>query len=111
LCCENTGSVNQSVQDTDTYLQDTQGGVYSQGTNYLCVSDIYKAGFQPCYIERLERFQAKAYIIVPIFCGKKLWGLLAAHQNLGPRQWEEAEISMVVQIGTQLELLCNTQNY
>jgi len=110
------GSVNQSVQDTDTYLQDTQGGVYSQGTNYLCVSDIYKAGFQPCYIERLERFQAKAYIIVPIFCGKKLWGLLAAYQNLGPRQWEEAEISMVVQIGTQLgvavqhaELLARTQ--
>jgi len=110
------GSVNEPVQDTDTYLQETQGGVCSQGTSHLCVPDIYKAGFQSCYLERLERFQAKAYIIVPIFCGKKLWGLLAAYQNLAPRQWSEAEISMMVQIGTQLgvavqqaELLARTQ--
>lgn len=110
------GSVNKPVQDTDTYLQETQGGVYRLGTSYLCVPDIYKAEFKSCYLERLERFQAKAYITVPIFCGKQLWGLLAVYQNSGPRQWEEAEIRMVVQIGTQLgvavqqaELLARTQ--
>ncbi len=109
-------SVNNSVQDTDTYLQETQGGVYRLGTSYLCVPDIYKAGFESCYLERLERIEAKAYITVPIFCGNKLWGLLAAYQNLSSRQWEEAEVSMVVQIGTQLgvavqhaELLSQTQ--
>ena len=110
------GSANNSVQDTDTYLQETQGGVYSQGTSYLCVPDIYKAGFQSCYLQRLEQFQAKAYITVPLFCGEQLWGLLAAYQNSAPRQWEEAEIRMVVQVGTQLgvavqqaELLARTQ--
>lgn len=110
------GSVNDSPQDTDTYLQETQGGVYRLGTTYLCVPDIYKAGFQSCYLERLERFQVKAYIIVPIFCGQKLWGLLAAYQNSVPRQWEEAEIGIATQIGTQLgvavqqaELLARTQ--
>lgn len=110
------GSANNPVQDTDTYLQETQGGVYRLGTTYLCVPDIYKAGFKSCYLKRLEGIQSKAYITVPIFCGKKLWGLLATYQNLGPRQWEEAEIKMVVQIGTQLgvavqqaELLARTQ--
>ncbi len=110
------GSANHSVRDTDTYLQETQGGVYRLGTSYLCVPDIYKAGFKSCYLERLEQLQAKAYITVPIFCGEKLWGLLAAYQNSDPRQWEEAEIMMVVQIGTQLgvavqqaELLARTQ--
>ncbi len=110
------GSANGPVRDTDTYLQETQGGVYRLGTSYVCVPDIYKAGFKSCYLERLEQIQTKAYIIVPIFCGKKLWGLLAAYQNSGPRQWEEAEIKMVVQIGTQLgvavqqaELLARTQ--
>jgi two-component system sensor histidine kinase/response regulator len=107
---------SEPVRDSDTYLQETQGGVYSKGTSFLCVPDIYKAGFKSCYLERLEGFQAKAYITVPIFCGKKLWGLLAAYQNCAPRQWEEAEIRMVVQIGTQLgvavqqaELLARTQ--
>ncbi|HEY9858513.1 MAG TPA: response regulator [Candidatus Obscuribacterales bacterium] len=100
----------------DTYLQSTQGGIYRQGTSYLSITDVYTAGFEPCYLGLLERFQARAYIIVPIFCRNQLWGLLAAYQNSGPREWESAEIKMVVQIGIQLgvaiqqaELLAQTQ--
>jgi len=85
----------------DTYLKDTQGGVYSQGASYRVVEDIYKAGFTPCYIELLEQFQARSYIIAPIFCRQKLWGLLATYQNSSPRAWRESEISVVVQIATQ----------
>ncbi len=91
---------NDSVQDT--YLQNTKGGAYTQGTSYRVIEDIYNAGFTPCYINLLERFQARAYIMAPIFCGSKLWGLLATYQNSGSRSWSEAEISVVVQIGTQL---------
>jgi two-component system sensor histidine kinase/response regulator len=100
----------------DTYLQETQGGAYSKGTGYLCVTDIYQTEFSSCYISLLERFQARAYITVPIFCGSKLWGLLATYQNSGPRPWKTAEINIVVQIGNQLgvalqqaELLEETQ--
>lgn len=107
-------SPSQEVRDT--YLQETQGGAYSRGTTYLCVPDIYKQGFDICYINLLENFQAKSYIIVPIFCGKKLWGLLASYQNSAPRQWTEAEINVAVDVGTQLgvalqqaELLARTQ--
>lgn len=100
----------------DTYLQQTQGNFYSRGLSYLCVPDIEQAEFDPCYRALLAGFQARAYIIVPIFCGQKLWGLLASYQNSGPRQWREAEINIAVQIGTQLgtavqqaELLAQTQ--
>ncbi|WP_199245722.1 GAF domain-containing protein [[Phormidium] sp. ETS-05] len=86
----------------DTYLQENEGGIYRMGTSYRCIPDIYAAGFDPCYLELLEQFQARAYITVPIFCGSQLWGLLATYQNSGPRQWEEGEIRSVVQIGTQL---------
>lgn len=102
------GSENPSVSNPpsdnslqDTYLKDTQGGAYSQGVTYRVVTDIYQAGFTPCYINLLERFQAKAYINVPIFCGQKLWGLLAIYQNSSPRAWRESEVSVVVQIATQ----------
>ncbi|MEG4497553.1 PAS domain S-box protein [Microcoleus sp. F10-C6] len=107
-------STSQEVHDT--YLQETQGGAYSRGRTYLCVPDIYKQGFDNCYIQLLEKFQAKSYIIVPIFCGKKLWGLLASYQNSAPRQWSESEINVAVDVGTQLgvalqqaELLARTQ--
>ncbi|MEH2416090.1 PAS domain S-box protein [Nostoc sp.] len=86
------------------------------GTSFLCVPDIYNAGFHPIYINLLERFQAKAYIIVPIFYGSQLWGLLASYQNSAPRQWKPEEVNIVVQIGNQLgvalqqgQLLAQTQ--
>jgi two-component system, sensor histidine kinase and response regulator len=105
-----------SQEICDTYLQETAGGSYSRGKTYLCVPDIYKQGFDNCYIQLLERFQSKSYITVPIFCGEKLWGLLASYQNSAPRQWSEAEINVAVHVGTQLgvalqqaELLARTQ--
>ncbi|WP_017652796.1 PAS domain S-box protein [Fortiea contorta] len=88
-----------------------------QDASFRCVSDIYQAGFHPEYINLLERFQAQAYITVPIFCGHQLWGLLASYQNSSPRQWKTEEINIVEQIGNQLgvalqqaQLLGQTQN-
>ncbi|MCC3456830.1 MAG: PAS domain S-box protein [Microcoleus sp. PH2017_40_RAT_O_B] len=88
----------------DTYLQKNQGGIYDIGVCYRMVEDIYTAGFTPCYVEVLEQFQARAYIICPIFCGSQLWGLLASYQNSGPRTWRAAEINIALQISTQLEV-------
>ncbi|WP_234996712.1 MHYT domain-containing protein [Planktothrix sp. PCC 11201] len=112
---ENNSSSNSSVLQ-DTYLKDTQGGLYSQGANYRAVTDIYNAGFNQCYINLLESFQARAYIITPIFSNNQLWGLLATYQNSSPRQWKEVEINIAIQISNQLgvalqqtELLETTQ--
>ncbi len=100
----------------DTYLQKNSGGFYRTGIPSRSISDIYTAGFDPCYLDLLERMQARAYIIVPIWCGSQLWGLLGTYQNSAPRFWTDAEIQMVAQIGTQLgvaiqqgELLARTQ--
>ena len=98
--CESVFSDSFPVQDT--YLQETQGGAYSRGASYAVVQDIYQAGFHSCYINLLEQFQARAYIIVPIFCGSTLWGLLATYQNSDSRQWKVAETNVVVEIGNQL---------
>lgn len=95
-------TLNENNLIQDTYLQENQGGCYVQGIDYQAVEDIYKAGFPPCYLNLLKRFQAKAYINVPIFCGNQLWGLMAAYQNSGSRSWSEAEVSIVVQIGVQM---------
>lgn len=110
------GATNNSICDTDTYLQKAQGGAYQKGLDYLSVADIYEMGFDPCYLQLLESFQAKAYLTVPIFCGNTLWGLLASYHNSGPHQWDELEISIVLQVSAQLgvavqqaELLAQTR--
>jgi signal transduction histidine kinase/FixJ family two-component response regulator len=86
----------------DTYLKENQGGRYTQRGSYCCVPDIYTQSFNECYLNLLEQLQARAYLITPIFCGKTLWGLLAAYQNSAPRYWQDAEIRIMTQISNQL---------
>jgi methyl-accepting chemotaxis protein PixJ len=88
-------------QTADTYLQDTQGGELKNRKAYV-IADIYQAGFSDCYIEVLEQYQARSYAIVPIFQGQQLWGMLAAYQNSGSRQWEQPEVGLLGQIADQL---------
>ncbi|HEY9882313.1 MAG TPA: GAF domain-containing protein [Thermosynechococcaceae cyanobacterium] len=100
----------------DTYLQGNEGGRFRKKASYCSVPDVYAAGFDTCYLELLETLQARAYVIVPIFCGSELWGVLAVYQNSAPRQWQDAEIRVVSQISSQLgvavqqaELFAQTQ--
>ncbi|MBZ8183269.1 GAF domain-containing protein [Oscillatoria salina] len=101
----------QKSDELDTYLQQTQGGAFNNGVAYLSVNDIYEGGLSSCYIELLEKFQARAYIIVPIFLGEKLWGLLGAYQNSGAREWQEVENNVLVQIGSQLGVALQQAEY
>ncbi|MBM0740973.1 response regulator [Phormidium sp. CLA17] len=97
-------------------LQAANDSMDTLGVSYYCIADIYQAGLRSQDIERLEEFQAKAYLSVPIFSGNQLWGSLIAYQNSAPRKWDSAETKIVLQIGSQLgvavqqaELLAQTQ--
>ncbi len=86
----------------DTYLQDTEGSSFSSCEVYRICNDIYNSGFSDCYIKILEIFQARAYVIIAIYHGQKLWGLLAVYQNAGTRDWQKDEVYLLTQVGTQL---------
>lgn len=92
---------NKNTVWRDSYLQETQGGRYRHNETFA-VADIYQANHSDCHIEFLERCQARAYAIAPIFIGQQLWGLLAGYQNSAPRHWEDSEIKFIAQIANQL---------
>jgi methyl-accepting chemotaxis protein PixJ len=96
---------------TDTYLQETAGGRYSKGKKVTVVDDIYAKNFPECYVNALEKYQAKAYIIAPVFQGEKLWGLVAVYQNDGPRKWQENDSELVTQIANQLAVALQLTSY
>lgn len=106
------GSWNKLLgrQVKDTYLEDNQGGRYINGETHV-INDIYGAGFDPCHVELLESFQARAYVILPVFAGQTLWGLFAAYQNSGPRQWEDSEVNLLVQVAEQFGIALNQAQY
>ncbi|BAY82018.1 methyl-accepting chemotaxis sensory transducer with phytochrome sensor [Calothrix parasitica NIES-267] len=87
----------------DPYLQTSLGSKGSENQSYV-VSDIYAKGFNDCYLQVLEQYQCKAYAIVPIYKGQNLWGMLAAYQNDGPREWEDEEVKLLTQISNQLSV-------
>lgn len=114
--CQIQVMINSCVEWQDTHLIQTEGGDFNRDESCLVVEDIYQRNFSSCYLARLEEFQVRAYMIVPIFCGPKLWGLLAAYESERPRQWQPSDRQIVIQIGNQLgvalqqaELLEQTQ--
>ncbi len=102
--------LNLETAWSDTHLQETQGGRYRHYET-LAIDDIYHANYAPCHLEVLEGFEAKAYAIAPIFEGEKLWGLLAAYQNSGPRHWRTTDVRLLVQVGRQFGLMIQQTEY
>ncbi|MGB7439480.1 MAG: GAF domain-containing protein [Coleofasciculaceae cyanobacterium] len=100
-----------SAIHTDTYLQATQGGDFRQDRNFKRVDDIYAMNFQPCYIDYLERLKARSYLLVPIFKDNKLWGILGAYQNSGPRHWSDSDVKLMLQLIEPLNLAWQQLEY
>ena len=90
-----------AVEITDTYLQETKGGRYVHNETFT-VNDIYRVGLTDCHVKLLEQIEVKAFSTAPILQANRLWGLIAAYQNTSPRQWEQHEVDLLHQIGTQI---------
>ncbi|MBC1237284.1 GAF domain-containing protein [Nostoc sp. 2RC] len=98
---DRTNPFGKNLVWQDTHLQDTQGGRYRNNESFA-VNDIYQAGHSRCHIDILEQFKIRAYALAPIFIGPKLWGLIAAYQHSGVRQWANYEVEFLGQVGAQL---------
>jgi methyl-accepting chemotaxis protein PixJ len=94
----------------DTYLQERQGGRFHNQEPYIA-DDIYTAGLSDCHVAALEHFGVKAFAIVAIKQGEKLWGLLSAFQHSGSRHWLETDISLLADMGRQLGASLQQTNY
>ncbi|HEY9826395.1 MAG TPA: GAF domain-containing protein, partial [Stenomitos sp.] len=85
----------------DTCLQDHQGGHF-QALESVVVDDVYQMHYQPCHRAQLESRHIRAFIVVPIVKGEKLWGLLGAYSNATPKQWNRWQVYLLEIIGVQL---------
>lgn len=114
LIAKNVNDCSVRLLDTykaDTHLQASAGGAFVAGEVFRSCSDIHKADFSDCYIEVLESYQARAYAIIAIYIENKLWGLLAAYQNDRPRDWQEEDINLLIQVAEQLGIALNQAEY
>ncbi|MEH1934797.1 MAG: GAF domain-containing protein [Nostoc sp.] len=67
------------------------------------IDNIHQADLSDGDIELLEQFAVKSNLVAPIFKGKRLFGLLIAHQCSRLRFWQQSEIDLFAQIVMQVE--------
>jgi methyl-accepting chemotaxis protein PixJ len=94
----------------DSYLQEHQGGRFRKNEP-LVVDDVYNGGLSQCHVDVLEEFGIKSCLVVSLFQGQKLWGLLSAFQHSGPKHWEEDEVKLLMQVSTQLGVALQQSEY
>ncbi|MBD2197499.1 MULTISPECIES: GAF domain-containing sensor histidine kinase [Calothrix] len=74
--------------------------LYLQG-RVRAIHNVYTANLSGCHQEFLQSMQVQANLIIPIKMGMQLWGLLIAHQCDAPRDWQDTEIELMLQLADQ----------
>ncbi len=94
------GSVSLHHQIQDTCLQRL-----TTPRSTHAVDDISQESFSPCYLNLLERFQVKSYLINPLNAdGQRPWGWLMAHHCDRPHTWTAQEKYLSQQLAECLTL-------
>ncbi|MGD1908799.1 MAG: GAF domain-containing protein [Leptolyngbyaceae cyanobacterium] len=87
---------------SDTCLQDYVE-IYRQG-RVRVIPDIHTADLSDCHREMLVRLQVRAKVLVPLFCGEQLWGLLNVSESSQARDWQPEEIELLKALSLQLAI-------
>ncbi|MBD2234488.1 PAS domain S-box protein [Phormidium tenue] len=66
------------------------------------VADLQAKPDRLCPLDCLT--QAQALVVVPIVQSNRLWGMLIAYQNQGPRPWEPSELDVLKRLAIQLAI-------
>jgi PAS domain S-box-containing protein len=93
--------VHQKVRDT--CFEASMANPY-RGGHIHTVNDVHTAELDPCYVDLLTTLQVRAALVIPIVVRQELWGLLAAHQCTGPRQWQQISWHLLQQLSIQLAI-------
>lgn len=77
--------------------------LYEKGSIYAS-ADINESDLNHCYLNFLDQFQVRAKLILPIWLGENLWGMLVVHQCSDSRHWQEYEIASLQNFAVQLAI-------
>lgn len=76
---------------------------YRQG-RVVVANNVSEISWHTEHLKLLNRLEVKANLVVPISGGEQIYGLLIAHSCTGSHHWQEAEISFLKRLGSELGL-------
>lgn len=87
----------------DTYFAELEHRLPAQG-DIEVINDVSNAALEPCHREILIQLQAQAKLMVSLWQGDTLWGMMVAHQCRSPRVWQSLDRGCFIQLAVQLEI-------
>jgi methyl-accepting chemotaxis protein PixJ len=82
------------------------GQGYAEGSS-ICIDDLQTADFSVDLIARLQKMQIKSLVTIPITVEQKFFGLLNATMCRQPRNWQQSEIDLLIQLAAQVGMALN----
>ena len=90
------------VKIDDPCFRDRHVEMYKNG-HVRAINNIYQEpGLADCHIKLLEQFAVKANLVAPILKNNQLLGLMIAHHCSEPRNWQQHDIDLFVQLAKQV---------
>jgi methyl-accepting chemotaxis protein PixJ len=74
---------------------------YEEGS-FIQINDLEKSNFSPTLISHLQTMNIKAIITTPIIVNNKFFGLFNGTMCQQTREWQQAEIDLMLQLAVQL---------
>ena len=93
----------------DRCFGENYAALYTRG-RILIADDIYQKGFSPCHTQILAQFNVRACMVMPLPCGRELWGLLCVHQCQSDRHWQQSDIDFTQQLANQIAIAIQQAN-
>ncbi|HEY9877184.1 MAG TPA: methyl-accepting chemotaxis protein [Leptolyngbyaceae cyanobacterium] len=76
----------------------------------LLVNDVEKAKLHPEHLQLLRSLKVRSILSVPIVSQGQLYGLLITHHCTRVHPWQESEVDVLKQLGTQIGLVIERVN-
>ncbi len=81
----------------------TTGDLTVEEVQQTKIEDILQRPVDPCHVEYLTNMGVQSSLVVPIFHGEKLWGLLAGH-HATPKTFTDEDLLMVQLLADQVSV-------
>lgn len=86
----------------ESYIREMETVLQQQ--NAIAIGSIAEVEVGSKRYELFKQYQIQAALVVPIFLGDMLIGVLVAHQCSRPRYWEQHEIDLLEKLATQVAI-------
>lgn len=80
----------------------TNSCIVTQQDHASMVCDREEPDVHPCYRDLMRSLHVRSTLVLPIFQGQQCWGLMAAHECHGPRNWDDLEVHFLTRLTRQV---------